>query len=167
MASTQEMSPTPGDSDIIRDLYPQLRRFAAVVGPSEIDPDDLVQEALVSTIQRQPLGTLEHPSSDLWKVMRNLATDHRRRMGRRRTALSRIGPPEPQYPSYPSDLDDLDQLTPKARAVLYLREIDGYGCAEIVEMLDVREASLRRTARRARQSLRKSFYEEDHDAASS
>lgn len=167
MASTREISLTTDDTDLIRDLYPQLRRFAAVVGPSEVDPDDLVQEALVKTIRRQPLGALEYPSSYLWKVIANLATDHRRSLGRRRRALNRIGPPEPEYPHYPSDLDELDRLTPRARAVLYLREVDRYSYAEIAEILDGDEASLRRTASRARHRLRKALSEEDHDAATS
>jgi len=167
MASTRVTNLKSDDTDLIRDLYPQLRRFAAVVGPSELDPDDLVQEALVKVIRRQPLGALEHPSAYLWKVMNNLATDHRRRLRRRRRALSRIGPPEPEFPCYPSDLDDLERLTPRARSVLYLREVDRYSYAEIAEMLDGKESSLRRTASRARHRLRKSLREEDHDATTS
>jgi len=167
MASTREMNLKPDDTDLIRNLYPQLRRFAAVVGPSDVDPDDLVQEALVKTIRRQPLGALDHPSSYLWKVISNLATDQRRSLGRRRRALSRVGPPEPEYPHYPSDLDELERLAPRARAVLYLREVDGYSYADIAAMLGGDEASLRRTASRARHSLRKALSEEDHDAATS
>jgi DNA-directed RNA polymerase specialized sigma24 family protein len=36
-----------GDDELFRALYPGLRRFAAAVGPLEVDPDDLVQDALV------------------------------------------------------------------------------------------------------------------------
>jgi DNA-directed RNA polymerase specialized sigma24 family protein len=35
------------DRVLIDDLYPSLRRFAAVVGPAEVEPDALVQEALL------------------------------------------------------------------------------------------------------------------------
>ena len=152
------------DSSLIRELYPTLRRFAAVVGPAEVDPDDLVQEALVKTIRRQPLRSLEHPSSYLWKVIKNLAADHRRRLGRQRRALGRLGQPEPSRPSYPSDLDELERLSPPARAVLYLHEIEGYPYAEIAGMLDTKEASLRRTASRARRVLRRALSEEETDA---
>ena len=38
--------PVELSADVFRELYPRLRRFAAVVGAAESDPDDLVQEAL-------------------------------------------------------------------------------------------------------------------------
>lgn len=166
VVSTGKSSLGSVDADLIRDLYPKLRRFAATVGPSEIDPDDLVQEALMKAIQHQPLSSLDHPSSYLWKVICNLAKDHHRRLGRRRHALGRLGPPENINPQYPSDLDELERLTPKARAVLYLHDVDGYRFSEIAELLGANEASLRRTASRARRSLRKAILEEEIDAAS-
>ena len=167
MASVRVTSLRADDTALIRDLYPKLRRFAAAVAPAEVDPDDLVQDALVKTIRHQPISTLEYPSAYLWKVINHLATDHRRRLGRQHSALGRIGPPELEYPRYPSDLNELERLTPKARAVLYLREIDGYSYAEIAGLLDANEASLRRTASRARRSLRKALTEEEPDAATS
>ena len=165
MATTRETSLRADDTALIRDLYPKLRRFASVVGAAEVDPDDLVQEALAKTIRRQPLSALEHPSAYLWQVINRLATDNRRRLGRQRRALDRIGPPELDYPRYPSDIGELELLTPKARAVLYLREVDGYSYAEIARLLDSNEASLRRTASRARRRLRKILSEEASDAA--
>lgn len=164
--STDKSSLEAEDAELIRELYPKLRRFAAAVRPSEIDPDDLVQEALMKTIRRGPLTSLDHPSSFLWKVMCNLAKDHQRRLGRRRRALGRLGPPESVTPHYPSDLGELERLTPKARAVLYLHEVDGYTYSEIANHLGANEASLRRTASRARRSLRKAILEEEFDAAS-
>ena len=44
------------ESRIFADLYPSLRRFAAVVGSVDIDPDDLVQDALVRALRRGPLA---------------------------------------------------------------------------------------------------------------
>lgn len=41
----------PTDLDVwFRDAYPRLRRFAAVVAPPTIDPDDLIQDALVRVL---------------------------------------------------------------------------------------------------------------------
>mgnify|MGYP000576721907 CR=1 FL=1 len=34
----------PGEWSIVEELYPALRRFAAVVAPSDLEPDDLLQE---------------------------------------------------------------------------------------------------------------------------
>ena len=38
----------PDEWQIVDDLYPSLRRFAAVAAPSDLDPDDLLQEAMVT-----------------------------------------------------------------------------------------------------------------------
>ena len=35
-------------------LYPALRRFAAMTAPLEMDPDDLVQDALAATLAPAP-----------------------------------------------------------------------------------------------------------------
>ncbi len=51
------------EQDLIRELYPSLRRFAAVVGSADIDPDDLVEDALQRALRRGPLTDLDHPSA--------------------------------------------------------------------------------------------------------
>lgn len=47
---------------ILDDLYPALRRFAAVAAPADLEPDDLVQEALVKVLKRRSLSDLDHPA---------------------------------------------------------------------------------------------------------
>lgn len=154
------------ESDLLRRLYPTLRRFAAVVGAGDMEPDDLVQEALVKTLRARKLTELSHPSSYLYRAMCSIATDQRRSLGRRRRALERIGNLDPAHPTYPSDLDDLEALAPRERAVLYFREIEGCSYEEIGEMLHAKQASLRRTASRARRHLRDAITEEARNAAS-
>jgi len=80
----------PTDPGIFVDLYPYLRRFAAVVGPMEVDPDDLVQDAIERTLKRQPLTTLENPRAYLSKTILNLASNHRRSMARARRSTTRL-----------------------------------------------------------------------------
>mgnify|MGYP001769597047 CR=1 FL=1 len=45
----------PGEWEIIDDLYPVLRRFAAVAAPADMEPDDLLQAALVHVLRRHAL----------------------------------------------------------------------------------------------------------------
>lgn len=149
---------------VLRSLYPILRRFAAVIGPGEMDPDDLVQEALVKTLRVRRLSELSHPSSYLYRAMYTIAADERRRLGRKRQALSRLGNTQPMPPSYPSDLDELEYLTPRERTVLYLREVEGHSYSEISDLLHVSPGGLRRTATRARRHLREAIIEEADDA---
>jgi RNA polymerase sigma-70 factor (ECF subfamily) len=166
ISTSKQPAPAVDDGVLIRELYPTLRRFAGVVGPAHVEPDDLVHEALVRTIRRHPLHELEHPSAYLRRAISNLAIDHHRRRARHLRALARLGPPEPQYENYPSDLADLFRLSPQARAVLYLRSVDGLPFAEIARLLGAKEATLRRVASRARRQLRDTFLEESFDATS-
>lgn len=149
---------------LIRELYPPLRRFAAIVGPSDVEPDDLVQEAMMRVLRKRPLGDLEFPNAYLRRTIYNLASDQRRSLSRSRRAMSRLGSPEPHFDIHPSDLDDLEVLSPKGRAVLYLHEIEGRPFAEIAELLGERESSLRRAATRARRRLAGAFAEEERNA---
>ena len=46
-------------TDALRPLYADLRRFAAVVGGMDVEPDDLVQEALVRLLVSGRLGSVD------------------------------------------------------------------------------------------------------------
>lgn len=46
------------ESRLFAQLYPGLRRFAAVVGPTEVDPDDLAQEAVARVLRHHRLTEL-------------------------------------------------------------------------------------------------------------
>lgn len=142
------------EARLFADLYGPLRRFAAVVGPIEVDPDDLLQEAVAQVLRRRRLTQLDEPGAYLRRTMVNLASNHRRRFARRRRALGRLSAvSRPAVDAYPSDLADLLRLTPKERAVLYLTEVEGYRYAEVGRMLGCSEAAARKRAGRARRRL--------------
>jgi RNA polymerase sigma factor (sigma-70 family) len=153
MART-EVTQQDAETRLFVQLYDSLRRFAAVVGPLEVDPDDLLQEAVARVLQRQRLTDLERPGPYLRRTIVNLAANHRRRFAIRRKALEGLGA-SPAYSRdvYPSDLTDLLRLAPQDRAVLYLSEVEGYRYAEIARMLDCTEAAARKRALRARRRL--------------
>ncbi len=152
------------DRELVTELYPSLRRFAAVVGPAEVEPDDLVQEALVRLLETRSLTELETPAAYLRRAMYNLAANQRRTFARRRRALSRVGAQGTVVPAYPSDVADLLALSPKARAALYLTEVEGRSFAEVAGLLECSEASARKAASRGRAKLRTILSEEEHDA---
>ncbi len=148
------------DRRIIEDLYERLRRFASVVAPPEVDPDDLVQEALVRTLRRRRLSELDAPLAYLRRAMLNLASNHRRRLGRARRALRVVGVAEEARQPYPSDLADLLALAPDVRAALYLSAVEGFTHAEVAGVLGCSEAAARQRTSRARRRLRDLLMEE-------
>jgi len=145
----------PSES-LLAQLYPSLRRFAAVVAPAEVAPDDLVQDALVAMLRGGPVSRLDDPAAYLRRSMVNLASNHRRRLGRTRRGISRLFA-EAQGSAvdhYPSDLDHLAALRPQARAVLYMQHVEGMSSQLIAEALGLTDAAVRQIASRARRSLR-------------
>jgi len=153
----------PDEWRIVDELYEGLRRFAAVAAPSDMDPDDLLQEALVNVLRRHALSELDHPGAYLKRTMVNLAASHSRSMGRWRRLLPRVGASqqEASSPDYPSDLAELYRLPSRERAALYLAEVEGYHFSEIGPLLGCTEAAARKSASRARAHLRLALVTEE------
>src|SRR4051812_47460291 len=68
--------------------YPGLRRFAAVVGPADVEPDDLVQDAFVALLRRGADG-IDDLDAYLRRTVLNLSSNERRRWLRRQRASQR------------------------------------------------------------------------------
>ncbi len=150
------------DGEIFAELYPSLRRFAAVIRPVEEDADDLVQDALVRTLSVRRLADLDDPGAYMRKAILRIASNHRRRLGRRRRwlmmteALVRTS----YSPEYPSALDDLRRLDSRERAVLYLSVVEGRNYREIASVLGCSEEAARARASRAIRRLRTALHDE-------
>jgi RNA polymerase sigma-70 factor (ECF subfamily) len=142
------------DDALFETIYPALRRFAAVTGPSEVDPDDLVQEAVARTLRKHTLSELDDAGAYLRRTIVNLASNHRRGLARWRAALPRLARDDGSAPEYSSDLGDLMRLPPETRALLYLVEVDGQSYAEAGAALGLSEEAARARASRARRRLR-------------
>lgn len=142
------------ERSIFRELYPALRSFAAVVGPAETEPDDLVQEALARTLARGPITELDDPAKYLRRVIVNLASNQRRGFGAWRRAMAKVRPETVTEATYPSDLSDLDRLAPLDRAVLFMVEVEGRNFGEVAELTGISVNAARLRASRARRTLR-------------
>jgi DNA-directed RNA polymerase specialized sigma24 family protein len=87
------------ERELITALYPSLRKMAAVAGSVDVEPDDLVQEALMRTLRKGPISDLDNPLAFLRKTIVNLASNQRRSLGRKRKALGRLSLEESKWPS--------------------------------------------------------------------
>jgi RNA polymerase sigma-70 factor (ECF subfamily) len=149
-----DVSQVEEEARLFAELYHSLRRFAAVVGPIEVDPDDLLQEAVARVLRVRRLTELDEPGAYLRRAIVNLASNHRRRLAVHRQAIVRLGSgSETASDTYPSDLADLLRLPARERAVLYLSEVEGWRYAEVGRMLGCSEAAARKRALRARRRL--------------
>jgi RNA polymerase sigma factor (sigma-70 family) len=144
-----------GDAELFEELYPGLRRFAAATGPREVDPDDLVQEAVARTLRQHSLTELDDAGAYLRRAIANLASNHRRGFARLRVAVGRVGRTEEgRVAEYDSDLSDLMRIPPEGRAVIYLVEVVGRPYAAAATLLGISEEAARTRAARARRRLR-------------
>lgn len=146
----------------LRELYEPLRRFAAVIGRYDVDPDDLVQDAFAKVLQRDPGGILDL-GPYLRRIIVNGATDERRRASRANGALRRIGAGPDAADRYPSDLEDLMRLQPAVRALLYLVEIEGEPVADAAALVGMSHSGARVALMRARRRLRSDLATEAND----
>lgn len=147
------------DAETFRALYPTLRRLAAVAAPSDLDPDDLLQEALTRVLARGGLDDVDHPLAYLRRTIVHLASNHNRSRGRERRALDRVaaddrissgGRPE----SYPSDLTELDLLDPVDRTAVYLADVERLPVADVAEAIGAGTVATRARLSRARRKVR-------------
>ena len=116
-----------GERELITALYPALRRIAAVAGSVDVEPDDLVQEALMRVLRKGSISDLDNPLAYLRKTIVNLASNQRRSLGRRRKAVARLPVEESWSPSYPADIEAILDLPPKQQGHPLSRR--GGGCA--------------------------------------
>jgi len=142
------------ERELIISLYPFLRKIAAVAGSVDVEPDDLVQEALAQTLRRGPISNLDNPLAFLRRTIVNLASNERRSLGRKRKAVGRLSTDESWSPSYPTDIQAILDLPPRQRAILYLVEVEDVPYAEAAEQLGMTTGAARMLANRARKNAR-------------
>jgi DNA-directed RNA polymerase specialized sigma24 family protein len=148
------------DADLVAALYADLRRFAAVVAPWDMDPDDVLHAVLVTMLRRGRLSDLDDPGAYLRRSIVNLVRSQIRSQRARRLIQRRLAGGEAHVVSYPSDLDDLMRLEPRERAVLYLHDVEGFEFEEVAAMTGLTAGNARVIASRARRKLRAELAEE-------
>ena len=144
---------TADDLAALRAQYEPLRRFAAVIGRWDVEPDDLVQEAFAKMLAKGP-AQVRDLGPYLRRMVVNLATDERRRFGRAASAAPKIATDAASVDAYPSDLSDLFALQPRVRALLYLVEVEGQQIAPAADAVGMSNANARVALLRARRRLR-------------
>lgn len=141
------------DRTALEGTYLALRRFAAVVGPADVEPDDLVQEAFARVLRRG-LGNVDDLERYLRRTILNLCANERRRWTRGQRAFGRHGVAGEGSDSTFVDVADLLALPSEVRAVLWLVEVEGWPYAEVARLVGCSEGAARMRAARGRRILR-------------
>ena len=151
-----ERSPdTRTDAARWAEIYPKLRRFAAVAADWDIDPDDLVQEVLARALARGPLSELETPLAYLRRAILNLVANERRSASRQRHAFEQLSTEVDRPAAYPSDLAILFELSALDRTVLFMADVESAPTREIAQSVGLSELAVRHRVSRARKVLRR------------
>jgi DNA-directed RNA polymerase specialized sigma24 family protein len=163
VTSVRTVGDDEGDRDdasayeIFASLYPGLRRFAAVVADADMDPDDLVQDALVATLARHDIAELRTPAAYLRQAIVHQVSNRRRRAGRLRRLLPRLLGDTSRTDAYPSDLSMLDELSAIDRALVFLIDVERCTGDEAAAQLGLTAIAARKRVSRARAQLRSSL----------
>ena len=165
------------DAEVFASVYGRLRRFASVVRSPDMDPDDLVQEALVRTLAKSRLIDLDDPvaylrgTNGLFAMVERrhryefgttreqlgkLAVTQRRNAALNPNALLRAPLSLEEYLNARliADVQDLRHLDGKDRAAVYLAVVEMRPHSEIAEVLGCTEQASRARLTRALAHLR-------------
>lgn len=142
--------------DLLREHERKVLHVALKLTGNLEDAKDVAQEVFLRLHRHLPELKHQPVAPWLYRVTMNLAADQRRRV-RRRPAGPLLGVFRAK--SSPPDLhmqlaEALAQLGEKERAALVLREVEGLSTAEVAEMLDSTESTVRVQISKARLKLR-------------
>jgi RNA polymerase sigma-70 factor (ECF subfamily) len=156
-----------GREDAYRELVERYQRRVLWVAQSMVGneqaAEDIAQEAFIRVFRNiRRFDLSRNFYTWLYQIVTNLCIDHLRRYGRKRAAdLDAIGPladgrPSPAERSGREELRArvqavLDRLPAKYRLVLALRDLQGFSCQEIAEIVGCNHATARWRLHRARQ----------------
>lgn len=145
-----------------RAMYPALHRFASVVADRDVDPDDLVQDALVGLL-RSPPARIRDPEAYLRRSIVNAMAGVRRRAAVRRvtpvdpaTALDELPAGGVQEVVWPAEVRAvMDAVPPADRALLYLLDVEDLTSGTVGSILGMSAVAVRARASRARRAARR------------
>lgn len=143
------------DVAIYRRHADELTRYATVlVGPA--DAPDVVTDAVLAAFRTPGWRGVANPRAYLFRAVLHRAQSVRRSDARRATRERRAALVEPVRDREPS-VDAhraLATLSPQQRAVVFLTYWEDLTPAQVADLLDVGEGSVRKQLARARETLR-------------
>ncbi len=136
-------------------------RFAVRCGGGE-EARDAVQEAYASLWERREQVEVEKGKSFLFTVVHNCLMSHHRHEQVKQQVQPLLEPDRMVQPDERFDLQDalhkaLERLPQVQREAVQLKDVEGYSCKEIADMLSLTEKQVSVYLFRARVSLKKTL----------
>jgi RNA polymerase sigma factor (sigma-70 family) len=143
---------------LLRALSPYVGRICGAIALQ--DGDDAMQETMIQVLKN--LRSLREPAA-LHGWVRRIAVREALKLARARRALVAVE----HLPERPADdaatrveiADTLRQLSPHQRAVLLLRDLEGFSEAEAAALLEVEVGTVKSRLHRARTAFRRRWQE--------
>ena len=137
-------------------------RFAVRCGGGEDLSKDAVQEAYASLWERREQVEVEKGKAFLFTVVHNCLMSYHRHEQVHQQTLPLLEPDRVVQPDERFDLQDalhkaLERLPQVQREAVQLKDVEGYSCKEIAEMLSLTEKQVSVYLFRARVSLKKTL----------
>lgn len=137
-------------------------RFAVHCGGGEELSKDAVQEAYASLWERRELVSMEKGKAYLLTVAHNHLMSHHRHQHVHQQVASLLTPAAMVVPDESFDLQEalhraMEKLPQVQRAAIELKDLEGYSCKEIAEILSLSEKQVTVYLFRARVSLKKTL----------
>ena len=137
-------------------------RFAVRCGGGEELSKDAVQEAYASLWERREQVEVEKGKAFLFTVVHNCLMSHHRHEQVHQQTLPLLEPDRVVQPDERFDLQEalhraLERLPQVQREAVQLKDVEGYSCKEIADMLSLTEKQVSVYLFRARVSLKKTL----------
>ncbi|GAB4371621.1 MAG: RNA polymerase sigma factor [Spirochaetales bacterium] len=152
-------------------VFPQVYKFLFRMTRDSMVAEELCQETFIKYLERNgSFPRVEEARFWVFRVAKNLALNHMKRVGREQNAYNRnlhepVIPPESGEDVYLKKesirqvLTALNQLPKNLREVLVLKEYGNLNYREIASILRISEANVKVRAYRARERLARYFNE--------
>lgn len=150
--------------EFLSELRNTLYRLALSITGDSIEAEDIVQDVFERVWRaRDRVLRSTFPRAYICRMVHNLAIDRQRTTTRRQTlSINEEMSISRDSNNHDSDLSDMASLTrkiiaslpEKQRAVIHLRDVEGYELEEIAEVLEMDETNVRMNLSRARKSVR-------------
>lgn len=151
--------------NLILPFSPKLLRFASLLLANPEDARDVVQDVFLKLwLMRDKMDSYRSPEAYSMTMVKNACLDHLRKrknfvehnegFGLQNEESEDTDKMIDNRDTYKSVIEMLDQLPEQQKAIIHLKDVEGYSTEEVMEIMGISANTLRVNLSRARSRLR-------------